>query len=47
MDDRSILFSTVVLFGSAIAAAAMLLAGAFYLVARRGRKALAREASRS
>ena len=40
MDDRSILFSTVVLFGSAIALAALILAAAFYLVARKGRKDL-------
>jgi hypothetical protein len=44
MDDRSILFSTVLLFATAIALAGALLAGAFYLVARRGRKALQREA---
>jgi hypothetical protein len=44
MDDRSILFSTVLLFAAAIAVAGSLLAGAFYLVARRGRKALQREA---
>lgn len=40
MDDRSILFSTVVLFGSAVVLAFLLLAGAFYLVARKGRKQL-------
>ena len=40
MDDRSILFSTVVLFGSAVVLALLILAGAFYLVARKGRKQL-------
>lgn len=40
MDDRSILFSTLILFGSAIGLAALLLAAAFYLVARKGRKEL-------
>jgi hypothetical protein len=44
MDDRSILFSTVLLFATAIGLAALLLAGAFYLVARRGRKGLRPEA---
>ena len=40
LDDRSILFSTVILFGSAIGLAALMLAAVFYLVARRGRKDL-------
>jgi hypothetical protein len=40
MDDRSILFSTVVLFGSAILVALALLAGVFVLVARKGRRQL-------
>jgi hypothetical protein len=38
MDDRSILSSTVMLFGSAIALAALILAAAFFLVARKGRR---------
>ena len=45
MDDRSILFSTVVLFGSAVVLALLILAGAFYLVARKGRRDLESEAS--
>lgn len=40
MDDRSILFSTVLLFGSAVVLALLILAGAFYLVARKGRQQL-------
>jgi hypothetical protein len=40
MDDRSILLSTVLLFGAAIGLAALILVSAFYLVARRGRQAL-------
>jgi hypothetical protein len=44
MDDRSILFSTVLLFGGAIVLALLLLAAAFALVARRGRRQLEREA---
>jgi hypothetical protein len=45
MDDRSILFSTVVLFGSAVALALLILAGAFYLVARKGRRDLESDAT--
>jgi hypothetical protein len=40
MDDRSVLFSTIVLFGSAVVLALLILAGAFYAVARKGRKQL-------
>lgn len=40
MDDRSILFSTIVLFGSAVVLALLILAGAFWLVTRKGRKQL-------
>ena len=40
MDDRSILFSTVVLFAAAIGLAALLLAVVFALVARKGRQQL-------
>jgi hypothetical protein len=40
MDDRSILFSTIVLFGSAVVLALLILVGAFYLVARKGREQL-------
>jgi hypothetical protein len=43
MDARSILLSTVILFGSAILLAVLLLAGTLYLVVRRGRKVLAAE----
>jgi hypothetical protein len=39
-DARSILWSTVALFGGAIAAAVLLLGGALAIVVRRGRKAL-------
>jgi len=42
MDDRSILFSTVILFGGAILLAAGILAGLLYAVARRGRKEIVR-----
>jgi hypothetical protein len=45
IDDRSILFSTVLLFAAAIGLAALILVSVFYVVARRGRKALEREAS--
>jgi hypothetical protein len=41
MDDRSILFSTVLLFGSAIALAFLLVAGVFWMVIRKGRRELA------
>jgi hypothetical protein len=41
IDDRSILFSTVLLFGGAIGLAGLILAVIFTLVARRGRRALA------
>jgi hypothetical protein len=44
MDDRSILFSTVVLFGSAVMLALLILAGVFYLVARKGRLELEADA---
>jgi hypothetical protein len=40
MDGRSILFSTIVLFGSAVVLALLILAGAFYAVARKGRRDL-------
>lgn len=40
MDDRSILFSTIVLFASALVLALLLLAGVFYAVARKGRRDL-------
>jgi hypothetical protein len=40
MDDRSILFSTILLFASAIVLALLLLAVAFYAVARKGRRDL-------
>jgi hypothetical protein len=43
MDERSILLSTVVLFGGAIALAALILSLAVYAVVRRGRRDLARE----
>ena len=43
MDERSILSSTVVLFGSAIALAALILSLGVYAVLRRGRRDLARE----
>ena len=43
MDERSILSSTVVLFGGAIALAAMILSLGVYAVVRRGRRDLARE----
>jgi hypothetical protein len=43
MDERSILLSTVVLFGGAIAAAALILSLGIYVVLRRGRRDLARE----
>jgi hypothetical protein len=42
MDDRSILFSTVILFGSAILLAVGILAGLLYAVARRGRREMVR-----
>jgi hypothetical protein len=45
MDERSILLSTVVLFGAAILLALALLGGALYAVARRGRKDLATSGS--
>ena len=41
MDQRSILLSTVALFGTAVLLALALLGGALYAVARRGRKDLA------
>jgi hypothetical protein len=41
MDDRSILFSTVTLFASAIGLAALILFAVFAMVARKGRKQLA------
>jgi len=44
MDDRSILLSTVILFGSAIVLAVLLLAGGLYAVVRRGRRDLEAEA---
>jgi hypothetical protein len=40
MDDRSILFSTVILFATAIAIAALLLAAVLALVLRKGRREL-------
>jgi hypothetical protein len=43
MDERSILLSTVVLFGGAIAVAILILALGVYAVLRRGRRDLARE----
>jgi hypothetical protein len=43
MDERSILLSTVVLFGGAIALAAVILSLGIYAVLRRGRRDLARE----
>jgi hypothetical protein len=42
MDDRSILFSTVTLFACTVVAALAILALAFTLIARKGRKALVR-----
>jgi hypothetical protein len=42
MDERSILFSTVMLFASAVVLAVLLLAGALWAVVRRGRRDLAR-----
>lgn len=42
MDDRSILFSTVMLFALAVVAAVLLLSAALWAVARHGRKELAR-----
>jgi hypothetical protein len=42
MDERSILLSTVVLFGGAIALAVAILALTFWVVARRGRRDLAK-----
>jgi hypothetical protein len=42
MDERSILFSTVMLFALAVVAAVLLLALALWAVARRGRRDLAR-----
>jgi hypothetical protein len=44
MDQRSILFSTVVLFGGAVVLAVLLLALALWAVARRGRRDLERSA---
>ena len=41
MDDRSILFSTVILFGSAIGLAVLILISIFAVVAHRGRKQVA------
>jgi hypothetical protein len=46
MDERSILLSTVVLFGTAIAFALVILVTSFWMVARRGRRALARAKER-
>jgi hypothetical protein len=46
MDQRSILLSTVVLFGGAIFLAAAILSLAVYAVVRRGRRDLARERGR-
>ena len=43
MDQRSILLSTVALFGGAIALAALILSLAVYAVVRRGRRDLARD----
>jgi hypothetical protein len=43
MDERSILLSTVVLFGGAIVVALAILSALLYFVARRGRRDLARE----
>jgi hypothetical protein len=43
MDQRSILLSTIVLFGGAIAIAALILSLAVYAVVRRGRRDLLRE----
>jgi hypothetical protein len=43
MDERSILLSTVVLFGGAILLAALILSLGVYAVVRRGRRDLARE----
>ena len=40
MDDRSILFSTVILFGSAIGLALLILVAVFAMVARKGRTQL-------
>lgn len=42
MDERSILFSTVMLFAGAVVIAVLLLAGALWAVVRRGRRDLAR-----
>ncbi len=42
LDERSILFSTVMLFAGAVVLAVLLLAGALWAVARRGRRDLAR-----
>lgn len=42
MDERSILFSTVMLFAGAVVLAVLLLAGALWAVVRRGRRDLAR-----
>ncbi len=44
MDERSILFSTVMLFASAVVLAVLLLAVALWAVVRRGRRDLARSA---
>jgi hypothetical protein len=41
MDGRSILFSTVMLFASAVVLAVVLLATALWIVVRRGRRDLA------
>jgi len=43
MDERSILFSTVMLFAGAVALAVLLLATALWAVVRRGRRDLARD----
>ncbi len=44
LDERSILFSTVMLFAGAVVLAALLLAGVLWALVRRGRRDLAREA---
>jgi hypothetical protein len=44
MDERSILLSTVVLFGTAIVFAVVILVTGFWMVVRRGRRALAQAA---
>lgn len=44
MDDRSILFSTVLLFGGAVALAVVLLAGGLWALVHRGRRELERTA---